>query len=181
MTEVDRPRTKFFSRERIEYWSLIAEIVAAAAVVVSLVFVGVQLRSANVIAVRDEANATMLQWSNIRRSIYSDETVAEIFNRGLADPASLDETERVRFDNLMTEYSWGTWHIWDRIAAGLIPESHWEKGAGSHFLLVLCTPGGRESWQEISVTMPPGFADAMNDLSQRHAGPDGESCNLGSD
>lgn len=171
------PRT-IFSRDRIEYWSLIAEIIAAIAVVISLVFVGFQLRHANTIAVRDEANATMEQWSSIRRSLYQDAATAEVFAQGLKDPQTLSPGDQLRFRFMLREYAWATWHIWDRIDRELIPESHWVNGAGRDLLQILCRPGARSYWIEIRKEMPPGFPEAVDSLTPGYSKSEGIRCSF---
>ena len=177
--ETGSSRPRVFSRERIEYWSLIAEIIAAAAVVVSLIFVGAQLRHANRIAVRDEANATMQQWSDIRRSIYQDGATATVFAQGMADPGALSPSDQLRFRFMLREYAWATWHVWDRIEHGLIPESHWEKGAGRDLLLILCQPGSSSFWRDIRKELPPGFPEAVEKLVPGYNRSEAAECNLG--
>ena len=51
-------RPSIFHRSNLEYWALVAEIVSGVAVMVSLIFVGLQLRDANRVAARAEANST---------------------------------------------------------------------------------------------------------------------------
>ena len=58
-----------FHHVRMEYWSYAAQIVSAFAVIISLIFVGIQLRDGNRVAIRNESNATQEQWSAFRASI----------------------------------------------------------------------------------------------------------------
>ena len=178
LEKADGTRTRVFTRERIEYWSLVAEIVAALAVVVSLVFVGLQLRHANTIAVRAEANATQDQWSSIRRSLYQDESAAQVFSAGLAGDEDMSRSAQLRFRFMLREYAWATWHIWDRIERGLIPQSHWEQGAGRDLLQILCQPGSPSYWRDIRKEMPPGFSDAVESLVPEYNEQEGVECNL---
>ena len=178
VTQTEKTRPRLFARERIEYWSLIAEIIAAIAVVVSLVFVGLQLRNANTIAVRDEANATMEQWSEIRRSLYQDAATAEVFTAGMANPDALSPSDQLRFRFMLREYAWATWHIWDRIERGLIPASHWEHGAGRDLLHILCQPGSSRYWRDVREEMPPGFSSAVDELVPSYSAQESIECTL---
>jgi hypothetical protein len=155
-----KPLTRLFHRERVEYWALFAEIIAAVAVVLSLIFVGVQLREYNKVARGEARNQTMEQWSNVRRSIYTDAGTAEIYARGKADPDSLDDTERLRFNYILTETTLAVYQMYARWDDGYLPLENFEGGVQG-MLTELCTPGGRARLQQVRQDSFSGFVEEI--------------------
>lgn len=143
--EASRPigrLSHIFSRERIEYGALLAEIVAALAIVISLVFVGLQIRGSNQIATVGEWNATLEQSSSFRRSIYQDEDTASILIAGLFEPEILDREEALRFKYLFDEMFYLTFMGWVRGQNGFSEPDRWQQGMGQDLVRWICTPGG---------------------------------------
>jgi hypothetical protein len=130
----------------------IAEVVGAAAVVVSLVYLAVQIRQ-NTRQVEEQGRAQRFSalgvlfdnWRNFRASIISDARVASIWRRGNLDPGQLNADDRVVFDMLMVDLMWGFAANW---MVGV------DEGLGSYLrddiadnLLVYASPGFRVWWQ----------------------------------
>jgi hypothetical protein len=130
----------------------VAEVVGAAAVVVSLVYLSVQIRQ-NTRQVEEQGRAQRFSalgvlfdnWRNFRSSIISDQRVASIWRRGNEDPGQLDADDRVVFDLLMVDLMWGFAANW---MVGV------DEGLGSYLrddiadnLLIYASPGLRSWWQ----------------------------------
>ena len=163
------------TRDRLEAWSFVAQIVTAVAVIGSLIFVWVELERGNRIAIRAEANATMSQWSDFRSSIYGDPDVAGLLVAGLAGELA-DEVNQIRFDYLLREHAWATYNVWDRAEKGLLPSVHFSDGAGPDFLRLLCTPGGVTAWARIRSELPPPYVDDLDRLAGAYADEYAVSC-----
>jgi hypothetical protein len=129
-----------------------AEVVGAAAVVVSLVYLAVQIRQ-NTRQAEEQGRAQRFSalgvlfdnWRNFRTNIISDPRVANIWRRGNEDPNQLDGDERVVFDFLMLDLLWGFAANW---MVGV------DEGLGSYLrddiadnLLLYASPGFRVWWQ----------------------------------
>jgi len=166
---------RMFHRDRVEYWALIAEIVAAVAVVFSLLFVGVQLREYNKVARGEARNQTMEQWSNVRRSIYTDAGTAEIYVRGKADPDSLDDTERLRFNYIMTEITLAVYQMYARWDDGYLPLENFEGGIQG-MLAELCTPGGRVRLQQVRQNSFSGYVEEIEKRIPEFEATTGAEC-----
>ena len=163
-------------RARVEYLAFIAQIVSAVAIVVSLVFVGIQLRDGNTVTLRNESNATMAQWTAFRSSIYTDKETAEMFRIGMYHPGSLDPADQLRFLYLLREHAWATFQIWDRAERRLLPTANFEQGAAPDFLLVICTPGGARAWDRIRSELPPAYVADMDRVGTSYAQAHDVSC-----
>ncbi|HOY78964.1 MAG TPA: hypothetical protein PLN33_14205 [Hyphomonadaceae bacterium] len=166
----------FLHRDRAEYLAFISQIVSAIAVVVSLVFVGLQLREGNDVAARDESNATMTQWSAFRASIYSSHDTAEVFTAGLSRSRPLDQADQMRFLYIMREHAWATFQVWDRAQNGLVDKWNFEVGAANDFFKVICTPGGAPTWAQIKTELPPAYVADMDRLIVPYARSHGAAC-----
>lgn len=163
------------TRDRLEAWSFVAQIVTAVSVIGSLIFVWVELERGNRIAIRAEANATMSQWSDFRSSIYGDTDVARLLAAGLAGELA-DTVDQIRFDYLLREHAWATYNIWDRVEKGLLPGVHFSDGAGSDFLRLLCTPGGAAAWARLRSELPPPYVAELDRLAGPYADEYAVSC-----
>lgn len=130
----------------------IAEVVGAAAVVISLVYLAVQIRQ-NSRHVEEQARAQRFSalgmlfdnWRNFRSNIISDPRIANIWRRGNEDPSQLNEDDRVVFDLLMIDLLWGFSANW---MMGV------DEGLGSYLrddiadnLLIYASPGLRTWWR----------------------------------
>lgn len=151
-----------FHRDRAEYWAFVAQVISAAALVLSLAFVGIQLLDGNRVALRNESNATMEQWSNFRASIYGDRETAQLFQAGMLGDEALDPVDQFRFLYLLREHAWATFQIWDRTSTGLLTKTQFTSGAAIDFLRVICTPGGVKAWAQIKSELPRAYVQAID-------------------
>ena len=83
---------KPMSFEQISY---LAQTVASVGVVVSLTFVGLQIRQNTAALERNEHNSTMEQWTVIRMAIAKNRDIAELMTAGLHDERPLDPADQL--------------------------------------------------------------------------------------
>ncbi len=74
----------------------LAQIVASIGVIVSLIFVGLQIRHNTGALQRNEHNATMAQWTVIRMAIAKDRDIAELMTAGLEATAGAMMSDLLR-------------------------------------------------------------------------------------
>jgi len=129
----------------LEQISYIAQIVAAVAVVGSLIYVGLQLRQNTAQMERAEANATHAQQSAIRMAIVTNRDIAQLWLMGLSDDGELNSADELRFETLLEERVIAGWHIWDRVQRGLLTTVSSE-GSASAIATFLSTRRGRAFW-----------------------------------
>jgi len=111
------------SFEQISY---LAQIVASVGVIVSLVFVGLQIRQNTAALQRNEHNSTMEQWTVIRQAIAQNRDIAELMTAGLKGERGLDAADQLRLEMLLNENAWASFHIWERTKRGIFPEGTFE-------------------------------------------------------
>ena len=130
----------------LEQWSWLAQILGTAGVVLSLVFVGLQIRQNTAALVRSEHNSTMEQWTVIRMAIAQDRAIAELMTAGLAGERELDAADQLRLEQFLQEHLGAGFHIWDRTQRGVFAPGTFEATAGPLLRTVLATPRGGAWW-----------------------------------
>ncbi|MBA3525949.1 MAG: hypothetical protein H0T82_03390 [Sphingomonas sp.] len=81
----------------LEQLSSLAQIISAAAVIASLIFVGLQLRHAAAAIRVSSSQAHSSLYTDLVQSIIDNEDFARIWSVGINDPKALKEDEWVRF------------------------------------------------------------------------------------
>jgi|SRR6476620_4041267 hypothetical protein len=143
------------SFEQISY---LAQIVASLGVVVSLIFVGLQIKQNTRALQRNEHNSTMEQWTVIRQAIAQNREIAELMTAGLRGERVLDAADQLRLEQMLQENGWAAFHIWDRTQRGIFPKGTFEATGGALLQTLLTTPGGATWWQTAKhIGFHPGF------------------------
>ena len=151
--------------------SVLTQIIGTLGVVVSLVFVGLQIRQNTGALQRAEHNATMSEWTVIRMAIANDRDIAELMTAGLHGERPLDAADRLRLEQILAEYAWASFHVWDRTQRGVFPAGTFEATAGPLLTAVLRTPRGGEWWNAAKhAGFYPAYAAAVDALIARGAG-----------
>lgn len=130
----------------LEDVSYVAQIIASIGVILSLIFVGLQIKQNTAALQRSEHNSTMSEWSTIRMAIAQNRDMGELMSSGLDGTSALDTADQLRLEQLLAEYSWAAFHIWDRTQRGVFPPGTFELTGGSLLCMVLNTPRGRAWW-----------------------------------
>ena len=141
----------------------ISQLVAAVGVVLSLIFVGLQIKQNTRALQRTEHNSTMEQWTVIRQAIAQHRDIAELMTTGLKGECALDAADQLRLEQMLQENAWAAFHIWDRTQRGIFPEGTFEATGGALLGTLLRTPGGESWWREAKhVGFHPGFVSDVN-------------------
>jgi hypothetical protein len=141
-----------------EQLSYLAQIVASVAVIVSLIFVGLQIKQNTGALERNEHNSTMAQWTVIRMAIAGNRDIAELMTAGLHRERAIDAADQLRLEQVLAEYAWAAFHIWDRTQRGIFPKGTFESTAGPLLCGLLRTARGGTWWRSAKHTgFIPGF------------------------
>ena len=142
----------------LEQLSYLAQIVGSVGVVLSLLFVASQIRHNTRALERGEHNSTMSQWTVIRQAIATDRGMAELLTDGLSGARTLDAPDQLRLENMLQEYLWACFHIWDRTQRGVFPKGTFEASNGALLMSLLRSPFGRDWWERAKhVGFVPAF------------------------
>src|SRR6476661_1321876 len=135
-----------------EQLSYLAQIVASIGVIVSLIFLASQIKHNTAALQRNEHNSTMEQWTVLRQAIAQNRDIAELMTSGLNGQRALDAADQLRLEQMLQEYAWASFHIWDRTQRGVFPSGTFEATAGALLSEVLGTPGGETWWRKAKLT-----------------------------
>jgi hypothetical protein len=138
----------------------VSQLVAAIGVILSLVFVGLQIKQNTRALQRAEHNSTMEQWTVIRQAIAQNRDIAELMTAGLQGERVLDAADQLRLEQMLSEQTWAAFHIWDRTQRGIFPKGTFETTGGAYLCGLLRTSGGAAWWRRAKQTghgLPPAF------------------------
>jgi hypothetical protein len=143
----------------LEQASYLAQIAGSIAVVVSLIYIGVQLHQNTAQLKRSESNATLSQSSTFRHLLITDRGAAQVWLAGLRNEPPLDPVDRMRFDALLSDYTFIALQVWERTKLGLHPDgmTGWRRGHRAALVRTLATPGGAAWWTAHKTRFPPGL------------------------
>ena len=145
--------------------SYLAQTVASIGVIVSLIFVGLQIKQNTRALERNEHNSTMAQWTVIRMAIAQNRDIAELMTAGLQGDHALDAADQLRLEQLLAEQAWVAFQIWDRTQRGIFPKGTFEALGGALLERLLKTAAGTTWWRNAKQTgygFPPGFVSAVD-------------------
>ena len=155
------------SFEQISY---LAQIVASVGVVVSLIFVGLQIRQNTGALQRNEHNSTMTQWTVIRMAIAKNRDIAELMTAGLQGGRALAAADQLRLEQMLAENVWASFHIWERTQRGIFPKGTFELSCGAHLCGLFRTAGGARWWRSAKETgFPPEFVVDVDAVLAKNA------------
>jgi hypothetical protein len=141
-----------------EQLSYLAQMVASVGVIVSLIFVGLQIRQNTGALQRNEHNSTMAQWTVIRMAIAKNRDIAELMTAGLHGERALGAADQLRLEQMLQENAWASFHIWERTQRGIFPKGTFELTAGPLLSGLLRTERGGAWWSSAKHTgFIPGF------------------------
>src|SRR3954451_22035307 len=148
-----------------EKLSYLAQIIASVGVVVSLMFVGLQIRQNTGALQRAEHNSTMEQWTVVRMAVAKHRDIAELMTAGLQGERALDAADQLRLEHMLGENLWASFHIWERTQRGIFPKGTFELSTGQYVKELLTTVRGEAWWRTAKQTaFPPPFVSAVDAL-----------------
>ena len=140
----------------------LGEFVSSIAVLITLIFLVIQMRQ-NAKLMR-RANARQAMDANSRALVaLLDEGVSEIFIKGLNSIESLSEVERYRFDNAFANWLYACEGAFLDEREGTFPSDQIVvfKNAVPGYLT---TAGGKQWWEESQTWFSPSFRTDVDDL-----------------
>jgi hypothetical protein len=145
----------------------IGTLVSGVAVLISLIYLAMQVRQNTASLQRAEANETQNQASVFRSSIVDNRDVAELWATGLKADGLLDEVDELRFQTLVTEQLWWSYHLWDREQRGIMPKGSWN--TMSPWLMATLTSGrGAKFWASHKSVTPHDYVQVVDETIDAH-------------
>jgi hypothetical protein len=149
----------------------LAQIVAAVGVILSLGFIGVQIKANTAALERSEHNSTMAQWTVIRMAVVEHREIAQLMTAGLQGEVALDAADQLRLEQFLAENAWAAFHIWDRTQRGIFPKGTFELTGGALLCGLIRTARGGDWWRSAKlITFIPEFVADVDTMLAKDAG-----------
>ena len=139
----------------------IAEIIAATLVVVSLMYVGYQIRETRIAVRAATAQARTDLGVQLIMSRYTSD-IAELLTRSLEKPDSLSSTDRFKLKSFFTAHVRHCQNLYYQKEQGLLDEYFSHGIARSTAYWVRNYPWAKEEWDEAQNVVPPQFKNFIN-------------------
>jgi hypothetical protein len=118
---------------KLEKWALIAEIVGALAIVVSLLFVGLQIRQSNSLAATDALKEGTRIWTDAYVAAFGTEESTEFFRKVVRSCDELSPEEHGRFFGIMVNFISAYDNIFNQYTAGRLREDVYVSIAAAYY------------------------------------------------
>ena len=161
----------------------IVEVVGLLAIVISLIYVAVQVRQNSQLlertiqSVRTQTYQYLVEDFNFYRQLLMDREVAELYIRGLADFKSLAPAERVQFNMVASTYVWTAWYFYEvNRNEGLV-----ENLNSRLYVDMFKHPGFREWFADYRSTVEGGYGEFLSKVMANSGDADfksGDGSNL---
>jgi hypothetical protein len=140
----------------------IAELSAAFGVLLSLVYVGIQIRQ-NTASLRAGAVARSSELlSQLRSSLWRDPDVANLWDQALSGAEIEDRARGIRLRHFMVALARDHEAVFYQHRAGQLPEEIW-KGWVVEMQTVWCTPGGADAISGMKVLLSRPFSEFLEE------------------
>ncbi len=150
------------AEHKLSNWVAIAEIISAAAVVFSLIYVGLEIRRTTLESDAD-IQAELLSYTHQRRNLVIENgDLASLLTKGYADPSQLSPDEALRFQN----YNELLYAAWERAymtnAAGVFSDEVFDPWHGWFISIAESNPEFVWPMVRDSQGWNPPFVDLVN-------------------
>jgi hypothetical protein len=136
--------------------SAIGQIVGAVAVVISLVYLAVQVRQSTRSARAASFHAVTDSFNQLNTLLAHDESLAQIFQLGLQDIGQLNPVQRIRFDFFVLAATRIFETLFYQSRQGVGEQALW-KAEEATMRSLLGNPGVRDWWQSNPFRFTPEF------------------------
>ncbi len=158
----------------------LAQIAGSVGIVLSLIFVGIQVRQNTAALYRNEHNSTMAQWTVIRMGIAQNRDIAELMTGGLSADSTLDPADQLRLEQFLSEQMWASFHIWDREQRGVFAKGTYESAVGAYVTSLLAAPRASIWWKNAKgVGFFPPFVAVVDALIEMRLAKGGSVAEAG--
>ena len=144
-------------KEKLQEYALIAEIISAIAIVISLIFVGIQVNQSNNIASAESLRESTQMYLVAYDSFINEESTA-FMRKGMNDYNQLSKDEKGRFFNLMIKYISAFDTIHKSYDSGLLLEGTYFSIARGYYAM-MSMPGAISLFEDMDTLLPPLFLE----------------------
>ena len=145
--------------------SYIAEIAASIGVILSMLFVGWQVRQNTTVLHRSEANETVSHLQELRLLLAGNKDLAEIFVKSQGGLDKLNPAELLRFDSYIMDFTWAIFYVWDRFEKGLLPKDEFGRIFDGRVAQLYAAGPTKVWWEENKPIFRGDFAEFIDQLA----------------
>ena len=146
----------------------VGEVVGGVAVIVSLLYLAIQIRQNSRMLKATALSATTEAYLSFNTLLASDPAAARVFQVGLEDFASLPEAEQRQFLNLLRTVFISHQHVYQQYENGLLDDEMWAQFLRASTGL-LALPHVAAWWEDRKSTYTPQFVQALAQAPQGSA------------
>ena len=144
----------------------LGEFVSSVAVLVTLVYLAIQIRQ-NTHATRATSHHAITEALNeLNFTLATNDSAANIWQSGMKDRAALDDIQRDQFDALLRAYMHVCDTMYYQALVGAGDPGLW-KAEERYLGVVLTTKGGNQWWKENYSSISADFRRAVDEIIQR--------------
>ena len=145
----------------LKTYSLLAGIVGAAAIVVSLLFLAFQIKEQSAQVQRQVGQELLSSFSDARRAMFADPYPGQLLSKAAEHPDQLSAGEQFALYNLISEVLFNAYYYHSDISAGRIAGNAWPL-ASTWVVSVLSSDYGLDWWAKNKTHFPTSFVDDFN-------------------
>jgi hypothetical protein len=144
-------------------WASIASVVSALSLVVSVIYVSIQIRH-NTRAVRASAFQQVVDsFAGISMDIAKDKGLVDLYLRASQEFASLSALERAQYSLMLLSFLRRAENVYFQTEIHLLQTEHWS-GIRDSIKAIVAPPGARVCWKEIKSRLNPEFRAFIDEL-----------------
>jgi len=149
----------------LEQYAYLAEVLGTATVVVSLIYLAVQVKQGNAHGRAGARYAFVQATSDINMTIAQDRELSAVWRRGLEKPDDLDEDETMQLWMLMGQYC-NTWMVMHQLHLdGMLAKNQWHV-VKNDVSAIMCSAGGRAFWLIACGAFDPHFREFVDGIQE---------------
>ena len=144
----------------------IGEFAAAVAVVVSLLYLALQMRQNTAVLRVGSRQAIVESYRSFNRPFISDATIGAVFAQGISSYPRLEEPDRTRFASLLIDQ---ILHFQGALAlheSGSLDDETF-RAYRDYAAALLSTPGGAAFWSHARITYPRHMVESLEERIQQ--------------
>ena len=147
----------------LESLASLGEIVGAIAVVVSLVYLAVQVRQSTRAQRIENSSRILDRTAAMQGALSRDPAMSVLFSKGISDPSNLTPQERIQFTWAMYEFFGALEFMFIAARENSIPEEIWQRwSAAAAWWLTF--PGVQAWWEVRPIPFAEGFSTYVESL-----------------
>ncbi|NQV70880.1 MAG: hypothetical protein HQ498_12715 [Pseudohongiella sp.] len=151
-------------KEKLQEYALLAEIVSAIAIVISLVFVGLQIQLSNTMVRTDSLRDSTQIWVAAYTQAFGTEESTAFFRKAASNYDDLNNDERGRFFTIMSGFVSSYDNIYNQYESGALREDVFVSIALLYYGIV-GMPGARRVLEDNVAMLPPYLVDySVNEI-----------------